>query len=256
MQMTPMNNSTKNQVINRVRWRYSLSLAVLCWVSNPAVAAADQSRMAQPNPLSPTQRSVLSSYVQSWAGLFGDRKIGFFIESLDATQIRGYSMVGQNRRPFQGSVRQNNGVYLIRAQEPMSQTSDGTFELIFDPAAPHQIEGTWHSQNEQVAAKRFSLVPRACTASKTAGDYEGSLRRLTGDELQTDPWTLAMMRNEIYARHGYAFADREIAAMFAEMDWYIPCSTNVEQQLSALERENIQRLRKAEKYAKTREWGR
>lgn len=248
-----------HRTINRIRWHGLLSLALFCALGSSAVLAADPHSAFKPNQQrqqSPAQRNDFNRYVQSWTGQFGERKIGFFIESLDATQIRGYSMVGQNRRPFQGSVRQQNGMYLIMAREPMNQASDGTFELTLNPATPRQIEGTWQSQDTQVAAKQFSLTPRACSAAKTAGDYEGSVRRLTGDELQTDPWTLAMMRNEIYARHGYAFADREIAAMFAEMDWYIPCSTNVESKLTPLERDNIRRLRKAETYAKTREWGR
>lgn len=233
-----------------------LSLAVVSLACSVPAVAAESSHVSQKISASQPQPSQLASYVQSWTGLFGERKIGFFIESLSATQIRGYSIVGQNKRPFQGSVRLQNGEYLVTAREPMPQSSDGVFELQLDLAAPRQIQGTWRSANADVAAKTFRLIPRACEASKTAGDYDGSVRRFTGDELQTDPWTLSMMRNEIYARHGYAFADREVAAQFAEADWYIPCSSNVEAKLSSLERTNIQKLRKAEAYAKTREWGR
>ena len=233
-----------------------LSLAVFSLACSLPVVAGDLGDLPRKFSDSQPQPSALASAVQSWTGLFGERKIGVFIESLSATQIRGYSMVGQNKRPFQGTVRQQNGIYLVTAREPMTQASDGVFEMRFNPASPRQLSGTWQSRDRNIASKSFSLTPRACEASKTAGDYDGSVRRLTGDELQTDPWTLSMMRNEIYARHGYAFADREIAAQFAEMDWYIPCYANVESKLSALERENIQKLRKAEAYAKTRDWGR
>ena len=233
-----------------------LSLAVFSLACSLPVVAAESSNAPKNISVSQPQPSELAAYVQSWTGLFGERKIGVFIESFTANQIRGYSMVGQNKRPFQGSVRQQNGIYLVTAREPMTQASDGVFELKLDPAAPRRIEGAWRSSQANIDAKTFSLTPRACEASKTAGDYDGSVRRLTGDELQTDPWTLSMMRNEIYARHGYAFADREVAAQFAEMEWYIPCSSNVEAKLSSLERSNIQKLRKAEAYAKTRDWGR
>ena len=233
-----------------------LSLAVFSLACSLPALAGDPGNLPRKFANSQPQPSALASAVQSWTGLFGERKIGVFIESFTANQIRGYSMVGQNKRPFQGSVRQQNGIYLVTAREPMTQASDGVFELKLDPAAPRRIEGAWRSSQANIDTKTFSLTPRACEASKTAGDYDGSVRRLTGDELQTDPWTLSLMRNEIYARHGYAFADREIAAQFAEMDWYIPCYANVESKLSALERENIQKLRKAEAYAKTRDWGR
>jgi hypothetical protein len=240
---------------NRIGLRL-LSLAVFSVACNLPALAGDPGDLPRKFADSRPQPSELAAYVQSWTGVFGERKIGVFIESLTATQIRGYSMVGQNKRPFQGTVRQQNGVYLVTAREPMTQASDGVFQLRLDPTSPRQIQGTWRSGQAKVAPKTFSLTPRACTASKTAGDYDGSVRSLTGDELQTDPWTLATMRNEIYARHGYAFADREVAAEFAEKDWYIPCSSNVEAKLSSLERANIQKLRKAEIYAKTRDWGR
>lgn len=240
---------------NRIGFRL-LSLAVFSLACSLPALAGDPSDLPRKFSDSQPQPSALASAVQSWTGLFGERKIGVFIESFTANQIRGYSMVGQNKRPFQGSVRQQNGIYLISVQEPMTHASDGVFEMRFNPASPRQLSGTWQSRDRNIASKSFSLTPRACTASKTAGEYDGSVRRLTGDELQTDPWTLSLMRNEIYARHGYAFADREIAAQFAEMDWYIPCYANVESKLSSLERSNIQKLRKAEAYAEKQDWGR
>lgn len=198
----------------------------------------------------------LRQYVQSWTGLFGQQKIGVFIEQMTPTTIRGYSVVGHNTRPFSGRVYAEDGIYRVTADEPMTQSSDGKFTFVVDPKFPNRISGEWMSQDPKIEAKQFALVKRRCEAGRQVGEYAGSQRALKGDELHTSPWELAIMRNEIYARHGYSFRQAEMAAYFAEQDWYIPCSTNVEKKLTALEKQNIQRLEKAEKYAKTVDWGR
>ncbi len=50
---------------------------------------------------------------------------------------------------------------------------------------------------------------------------------------------LRLMRNEIYARHGYKFASADLAAYFAKTSWYSPVSDNSKIKLSALEQLNI-----------------
>jgi len=198
----------------------------------------------------------LKQYAQSWTGLFGQQKIGVFIQKITPTQIQGYSVVGHNTRPFQGTVHAEDGIYRITADEPMTQPSDGKFTFVLDPKFPNRITGEWMSQDPKIDAKQFGLAKRSCEAGRQVGEYAGSQRVLKGDELQTSPWELSIMRNEIYARHGYAFANKDMAVYFAEQDWYIPCSQNVEKKLTTLEKQNIKRLEKAEKYAKTVDWGR
>lgn len=198
----------------------------------------------------------LKQYVQSWTGLFGQQKIGVFIQKITPTQIAGYSVVGHNTRPFQGLVYAEDGIYRVTAEEPMTMPSDGKFTFVIDPKFPNRMTGEWMSQDPNIEAKQFVLVKRRCEAGRQAGDYAASQRLLKGDELQTSVWELSIMRNEIYARHGYAFANKEMAAYFAEQDWYIPCSSNVESKLTTVEKQNLKRLEKAEKYAKTVDWGR
>ncbi len=87
------------------------------------------------------------------------------------------------------------------------------------------------------------------------GDFpEASLRDLTDDDL--DDLTaeeLRLMRNEIMARHGHRFSDPELAAHFGAQPWYRPTDGNAEDRLTAVERRNIERIRKAEKQARAAE---
>lgn len=47
------------------------------------------------------------------------------------------------------------------------------------------------------------------------------------------------MRNEIYARYGYEFKNKDWQAYFLAQDWYKPSSDNVDAQLTEIERHNI-----------------
>jgi hypothetical protein len=58
------------------------------------------------------------------------------------------------------------------------------------------------------------------------------------------PATLAIARNEIYARNGRRFARAEVRAYFEQFDWYRPVADNV--RLNRIERQNVARLQAAE----------
>lgn len=76
----------------------------------------------------------------------------------------------------------------------------------------------------------------------TPGDYpEGSIRYLTYSDLAgLSKWQLSVMRNEIYARHGYIFtANMDIKRHFEGKSWYYPSYYNVDGMLSKVEKANI-----------------
>lgn len=60
---------------------------------------------------------------------------------------------------------------------------------------------------------------------------------------------LQILRNTIFARHGYTFKSRAIRQFFDQVDWYVPVSDNIENELTAIEKENISLLNRFEKYA-------
>ena len=61
---------------------------------------------------------------------------------------------------------------------------------------------------------------------------------------------LFIIRNMIYARHGYSFHNRPLRVFFDAQDWYIPMHTNIKSDLSDIEKKNIQLLLRYEKNAK------
>ncbi|WP_298314972.1 YARHG domain-containing protein [uncultured Aquimarina sp.] len=61
---------------------------------------------------------------------------------------------------------------------------------------------------------------------------------------------LEIIRNSIYARHGYSFKNRRMRYFFdSQIDWYIPVSTDVRSQLTDLEKKNIDLIKRYEQHA-------
>jgi hypothetical protein len=67
-----------------------------------------------------------------------------------------------------------------------------------------------------------------------------------------DAWELRIMRNEIYARHGYIFKLPELSEYFMKQSWYEPASEDVTNSLSPLEKENIELIKRYEEYIGSR----
>lgn len=86
------------------------------------------------------------------------------------------------------------------------------------------------------------------TSNSVPGKYpEGSTRLLTTNDLAgKSQWELRVMRNEIYARHGYIFKNTELRNYFEQQSWYKPQSDDVTDLLSNIEKENATFLKNYE----------
>ena len=60
------------------------------------------------------------------------------------------------------------------------------------------------------------------------------------------PDDLRLMRNEVFARHQYRFKDTELLNHFKKFDWYHPMYHNVDDSLTAVEKQNLQIIKTAE----------
>jgi serine/threonine protein kinase len=78
--------------------------------------------------------------------------------------------------------------------------------------------------------------------SSVPGLYpEGSIRTLDMSDLTNkNCWELKILRNEIYARHGYIFRLRkDLVEYFNKQSWYNGTKMNVEQDFSQIEKNNV-----------------
>ncbi|MEE1947137.1 YARHG domain-containing protein [Pedobacter sp. KR3-3] len=60
---------------------------------------------------------------------------------------------------------------------------------------------------------------------------------------------LEILRNTIFARHGYTFKKIGYRQFFDPVEWYVPVTDNVDVKLSAIEKANIKLFVRFEKYA-------
>ncbi len=76
---------------------------------------------------------------------------------------------------------------------------------------------------------------------------EASTRYITSNDLRNKSrWQLKIMRNEIYARHGFIFQTREMRNYFNNQSWYNPVYNNVTHMLTSIEKSNIAYIKKFE----------
>lgn len=64
------------------------------------------------------------------------------------------------------------------------------------------------------------------------------------------PTNLRLLRNEIFARHGYIFMSKELTRYFSNFDWYNPTTTanKIDNKLTEIDRYNISLIKSAENY--------
>ena len=60
---------------------------------------------------------------------------------------------------------------------------------------------------------------------------------------------LKILRNSIFARHGFAFRDKQLRMYFEQFNWYMPVFGDVKDELTEIEKENIDLLLRYEKNA-------
>lgn len=106
------------------------------------------------------------------------------------------------------------------------------------PVSKEETEG------EEYTEESFS------TATDAVYKLNASARILKAEELKNlRKLDLEIIRNTIFARHGYNFKQVKARQFFNNVDWYIPVSNDVNTQLTAIEKQNITLLKRFESYA-------
>ncbi len=102
-------------------------------------------------------------------------------------------------------------------------------ELTFDPSVTYAVAPV---QKTPATAQNYNYINAASNS-----------RYLSENELwEYDTWTLYLMRNEIYARHGYPFQHQDLKNYFAGQSWYTRGTGFSDSCLSDIEKTNIQTI--------------
>ncbi|MCC5945114.1 MAG: YARHG domain-containing protein [Bernardetiaceae bacterium] len=125
------------------------------------------------------------------------------------------------------------------------------YELEKQKQDPSQMEGFVKSAmaDEDMILKpidRNTWLNYCAESFKLVGKYPATSYVELNQALvkNLDKKALTEMRNEIYARHGLVFSDKETQDYFASKDWYKPQYDVVENLLSPIEKFNIEFIEK------------
>ncbi len=186
----------------------------------------------------------------TYVGDFGGKKITVCIDRVVGETITGYSIVAGNERAFSGSFKAHEEGYAIVAAEPGDHPEDGVFKMIF-ASKTDDLGGVWKANDAKKIAERVFVLPRRVFNYNTkAGQYpQSSTKDLKEADVENlRPAELRIMRNEIYARHGYGFKLADMRAHFEKQDWYMAVSQDITDNLTAREKKNAALIKRYENY--------
>jgi hypothetical protein len=186
----------------------------------------------------------------TYVGDFGGKKITVCIDRIIGKTITGYSIVAGNERAFSGSFEAHEEGYAIVAAEPGDDPADGVFKMIY-ASKTDDLGGVWKANDAKKIAERVFVLPRRVFKYSTkAGQYpQSSTKDLKEADVENlRPADLRIMRNEIYARHGYGFKLADMRAHFEKQDWYMAVSQDITDNLTAREKKNETLIKRYENY--------
>lgn len=83
--------------------------------------------------------------------------------------------------------------------------------------------------------------------SKISNNFNLSEKYLNDNQLKyLDKTELLILRNEIFARHGYIFKREDLTIYFSQFKWYKPTHRNVSSFLNEIELGNIEKIKQYE----------
>lgn len=214
---------------------------------------------------------------------YPSNKITISIDSLNEEKniIYGHSIVAGNKRPFEGKYEVEGSEYVTKVKEPGDNPYDGAFEFRIKPEES-LVKGTWEAYKKDfsVTATKYSLEKKEFKYDKDLKLPEGiqwatlynndnesmsrTRERLTKDVEKLNASNtllkkedienmykgdLEVIRNSIYARHGYSFKNRKMRFVFDHIDWYVPVSVDIRSKLTDLEKKNIDLLKRYEQHS-------
>ncbi|AXT52039.1 YARHG domain-containing protein [Aquimarina sp. BL5] len=210
-------------------------------------------------------------------------KINISIDHIKRDSLFGHSVVAGNARPFKGKF--NSKTLFAEVVEPGDDKYDGVFEFTLDPEKT-RVKGIWIANDKNLAVpkrdynlkkKEFKYDSKLnldfdvdydynlalydsqdeeggemeAISAKVIGKLNASTEKLTNQNIENlNKGELEVLRNLIYARHGYSFKNRKMRYFFdTKVNWYIPVSTDVRSQLTDLEKKNIDLIKRYEQHA-------
>ena len=227
---------------------FILSVAIFsCNNNTPKETAKEKTTVSDPaTPVIATNNPLLGY----WVGFLGDNKININLQQVNGKEITGKSIAAGNYRDIKGNIEENADAYSIHIAEPGDNKYDGVFDFTIKKNGMI-CSGSWKPNDKTLKEKIFTCSKKEFVYKPDAGLYPDASQKLLAEAdlenlIKSD---LRVMRNSIYARHGYSFKMKDMRDEYDHEDWYIPVTTDVRNDLTEIEKKNETLLKRYEKYA-------
>jgi len=183
-----------------------------------------------------------------------DNKINISIDEIDGEKVKGHSVVAGNDRPFEGSIQKiekegGSIAHTFEVREPGDDKYDGSFTFEIENG---ELTGKWTAYKDiDIKHRKYThdgeieefITREFATASNKIYKINASNTPLKKQDVENlKKGDLTIIRNMIYARHGYSFKKRPLRVFFDAQPWYIPVHADIRSEFTELEKKNIQLL--------------
>lgn len=202
--------------------------------------------------------SIVNGNQRPFTGLYNDATKSFVLDEPGDNNSDGRFEVKLNEDSLSGNWKVYNK---SKVKFPEKTLKLKRKEFVYNPNFMLD-EGTdlidWTNPKEFI--EKFTDEETGETTSYTETKYRSSSEeifklnpskeKLTEKQLKNlRKMDLEILKNSIYARHGYSFKKPTFRYFFEATDWYIPAFDNVDDELTEIEKENLEILVRFIKYA-------
>lgn len=227
----------------------SICLLAACGNNQSAKPEAEKTETAA--PVSTAEAPAAPHPIAgNWVGFLGDNRLNVQIQTVQGKTVNGRSVAAGNFRVINGTLEESPEAYTLQLKEPGDDKYDGEFTITIKKNGM-VCEGNWQPYDKNLKAKPFTLAKKEFAYQPSAGIFPEASERLLKEEDVANyiKSELRLMRNSIYARHGYSFKMKDMRSQFDKEPWYMPVSTDVRNSLTEIEKKNEALIKRYEKYA-------
>jgi hypothetical protein len=122
--------------------------------------------------------------------------------------------------------------------------------MYIDYINPKEEQVTEENEDPEIKETETYMQTVFREASESIVTINSSTQKLKESDVKNlKKIDLEILRNTIFARHGLTFKTKTVRQFFDSVEWYIPISDNVNNELTTTEKQNIVLLKRFEKYA-------
>jgi hypothetical protein len=217
----------------------------------------------------------------------GFNKINISIDEIDGTKVKGHTVIAGKVRFFHCELKKNGSKFTFRFVSGADDKADGVFKFGITEG-DSLMKGSWNTNSRNVVNHEYALTKKhfAYDAdwklqranyvdySKSATEehkadsgetYQESKFATTSDDVEKINASASLLkkedvanlkkadfliiRNSIFARHGYTFKKPLLSFYFSQQPWYVPLSNDVTADITPIEKKNLALMSRYEKNA-------